>query len=184
MFRVVLGEHGEILVDLAGRAFGRGGWVHPRPDCVGQMLHGGAARSFKAEVTTSAAVFHAALCDAVDARVSALLVSARGASRLAAGTNAVEAAFTSGQATLILVAEDARAAAVSGFLARAGAMGKVLVWGTKAGMGKALGRPDTAVVALTDPGFAGVVSRAVALRSLPEPGARRPGLEKAFVEVR
>lgn len=184
MIRLVLGENGELLVDLAGRAFGRGGWVHARLECLSQTARGGGARSFHATVTSSLPELLAQLRGACDQRVGALLSGARGAARLAIGTDGVEAAFASGQAALILLASDARAAAEAGFLARAGAKGKVVLWGTKAGIGRALGRTDTALVAVTDTGFANAIARTIAIHSLSEPDAPRPDIEHAAVEVR
>lgn len=184
MIRLVLGESGELLVDLGARAFGRGGWVHPRSDCLLRTVRGGAARSFKARVATDAPTVFAALRAAADQRVLALLGAARGARHLVSGTDSVQAAFEKGEATLILLATDARATASTGFLARAAARGLVRLWGTKERIGQALARPDTAVVAVTEHGFADAIDRAIALNSLPEPDARHAGHERAVVEVR
>lgn len=184
LIRLVLGEGGELLVDLAGRAFGRGGWVHARPACLVHAARGGAAKSFKAEVSSDVRALFAAVRAAADHRVEALLGAARGAQKVAAGTDAADGAFGRGEARLCLLAEDARASAQAGFLARAGASGKVSVWGTKERVGRALGRPETAVVAILDEGLAEAIARAIALSSLPEPDARQPGADQVVVEVR
>lgn len=184
MIRLVLGENGGLLVDLAARAFGRGGWVHPRTDCLVRAVRGGAARNFKTSVTPDVPAVFLALRSAATQRVGALLGAARGAQRIAAGTESVQATFEKGEALLILVAADARAAASTGFLARAAQQGIVRLWGTKERIGQALGRPETAVVAVTEPGLAGAIDRAIALHSLPEPDARRAGPETAVLEVR
>ena len=41
MIRLVLGEDGGLGVDLSGRAFGRGAWVHPSVDCLERGTRGG-----------------------------------------------------------------------------------------------------------------------------------------------
>lgn len=183
MIRLVLGESGELLVDLGARAFGRGGWVHPRSDCFLRTIRGGASRSFKATVTSDVPAVFSALRAAADQRVAALLGAARGAHQLVAGTESVQTAFEKGEARLILLSTDARATASIGFLSRAAEQGLVRLWGTKERIGQALARPDTAVVAITDQGFSEAIDRAIALYSLPEPDARHRG-QGAVLEVR
>jgi ribosomal protein L7Ae-like RNA K-turn-binding protein len=184
MIRLVLGTDGELGVDLAGRSFGRGAWVHPRLDCLVRTARGGAAKSFKAPVGQDAAALVASVRSAADRRVESLISSARGAGRVAAGSDVAQAAYERGEASLVVVAKDGRAAAQSGFVAMAGAKGKAVAWGTKERIGRATGRPDTAVVAILDRGIADAITRAAALSSMPEPDARREGTDLALVEVR
>jgi hypothetical protein len=183
MIRLVLGDDGKIAVDLAGRAFGRGAWVHPRVDCLSRTVRG-AARSFKAPVKMGAPELVAAVRGAADRRVESLVASARGAGRVAAGSEAARAAFGNGKAALVLVAMDGRAAAQTSFVATAAASGKVVLWGTKERIGRATGRAETAVVAILDRGLAQAITQAAALSALPEPDSRREGTDEALVEIR
>ncbi len=184
MIRLVLGEDGALGVDLAGRAFGRGAWVHARVDCLARAARGGAAKSFKREVHADAAALVRQVRGAADRRVEALVASARGAGQVAAGSEVARAALESGRAVLVLVAADGRATAHSGFVAAAAAAGKAMLWGTKERLGSATGRPDTAVVAILDRGLSDAIRRAVALSSIPEPEPRPEGTDQALVEIR
>src|SRR5689334_24923970 len=100
MIRLVLGDDGSVAVDLAGRAFGRGAWVHPRPECLSHAPKGGLQKSFKSKVTVSDSDLTSAVRLAGDRRVDALLGSARGAGKLACGSDVAEAAFKEGKAAL------------------------------------------------------------------------------------
>jgi predicted RNA-binding protein YlxR (DUF448 family) len=184
MIRLVLGDDDTLAVDLAGRSFGRGAWVHPRVDCLVRAARGGASKAFKRPLTLDPGVLISEVRRAADRRVEALLSSARGAGRTRAGSEVARAAYESGEANLILVALDGRATVQAGFVAEAGAAGRAVAWGTKEQLGRAVGRQDTAVVAINDVGFAQAITVAVALSSLPEPDARNDGAEQALVEVR
>lgn len=184
MIRLVLGDDGAVAVDLAGRAFGRGAWVHPRPDCLSLAPKGGLQKSFKSKVPVSEEVLVEAVRSAGARRVDALLGSARGAGRLACGSDVAEAAVKEGRSALLVVAEDARASAQASWVLAAGASGRAVFWGTKERLGRAVGRPDTALVAVCDGGFAEAIARAVALSTLPGPELRRAGGERPMVEVR
>ena len=93
------------------------------------------------------------------------------------------AAVDEGRATLVVVASDGRAAAQESYVTRAAASGKAVVWGTKEILGRATGRPDTAVVAILDRGFSEAILRSTALSFIPDPGAER-GTDQGVVEVR
>ena len=183
MIRLVLGEDGVLAVDLAGRAFGRGAWVHPRPDCVERAARGGLDKSFKGRVGVDPAAVLELVRAAANRRVEGLIASARASGSAAPGSDAAEAAVNDGRATLLIVAEDARASAQAGFVARIAASGKVLIWGSKQALGRATGRPDTAVVAISNRGLSDAIVRSAALASIPEPDARR-GKGQAVMEVR
>jgi ribosomal protein L7Ae-like RNA K-turn-binding protein len=183
MIRLVLGEDGALGVDLAGRAFGRGAWVHPRPDCIDRAARGGLGKSFKAQVEEGSASVLELVRDAANRRVEALISSARRSGNAAPGADVAREAVERGRAELLVVAADARAAAQEAFVARVAAAGKVVIWGTKEVLGRATGRPDTALVAISDRGLADAVVRSVALSSIPAPDARR-GTGQAVVEVR
>jgi ribosomal protein L7Ae-like RNA K-turn-binding protein len=182
MIRLVLGDDGGLGVDLRGRAFGRGAWVHPRVDCLSRAVTGGVDRSFRRHVATDARVLFADVRAAADRRVEALVASARRAGHAAAGSDVSEAAVREGRAAILVVAADARAAAQASFVMQAAGAGKAVVWGTKEQLGRATGRPDTAVVAILDRGLADAVVRAAALSKIPDPGAGRE--MNAVVEVR
>jgi predicted RNA-binding protein YlxR (DUF448 family) len=183
LVRLVLDENASIVVDLAARSFGRGAWVHPRPECLSRAARGGAEKSLRAKVHAEPSGLVAAVRAAADRRVQALLGSARGAGKVAAGSDAAQAAFEGGGVELVVVARDARSAASAGWLARAAGAGKVVTWGDKEALGRATARPDTALVAVSDRGLAGALSRAVALSSMPEPDTRPTG-RGSLVEVR
>jgi ribosomal protein L7Ae-like RNA K-turn-binding protein len=183
MIRLVLGEDGDLVVDLAGRAFGRGAWVHPRTDCIDRAARGGVDKSFKAPVGVDTAAVFQRVRDAANRRAEALIASARRSGSAAPGSEVARAAVEEGRAHLLVVAEDARAAAQASFVTRVAAAGKVITWGTKEILGRATGRPDTAVVAISDRGLADAIVRSVALSTIPGPDARR-GKGQAVVEVR
>jgi ribosomal protein L7Ae-like RNA K-turn-binding protein len=183
MIRLVLGEDGALGVDLAGRAFGRGAWVHPRPDCLGRAARGGMERSFKQRVGTNVPELLGNVRAAANRRVEALIASARRAGSAAPGTDVARAAVEDGRATLVVVASDGRAAAQESYVTRAAAAGKAVVWGTKEILGRATGRPDTAVVAILDRGFSEAILRSTALSFIPDPGAERAA-DQGVVEVR
>jgi ribosomal protein L7Ae-like RNA K-turn-binding protein len=169
------------VVDLAGSAFGRGAWVHPRPDCLRTAAARGLARSLKVPVRTSEETLFEELRASADRRVAALLSAARGAGKLAIGTDAVREALEASRATLIVVATDARAAAAS---LPASALGHASAWRDKAALGEALGRGDTGVIAIMDPGLARAVQHAIALSTLFPDAPTQSGSSHAFVEVR
>jgi len=127
MIRLVLGESGALSVDLAGRAFGRGAWVHSRPECLARAANGGAAKAFRAQVTTDSTTLIDSVRSSADRRVEALLASANGARRLVSGSDAARAAYEQGGAALVVLAQDARAAGQADWLQKAGAEGKVLL---------------------------------------------------------
>lgn len=168
MIRLVLDEAGGLVVDLAGRAFGRGAWVHPRTDCLLRSARGGAQRGLKANLRVDGGAILHAVRRAADRRVEALLASARGAGKLAAGSDAAKQAMDGNEARLLVIACDARGSASEGWVMKAGVAGKAVFWGEKHLIGRAISRPDTAVLAVTDEGLARAVARAIALSSLPE----------------
>lgn len=101
-----------------------------------------------------------------------LIGLARRAGRLAAGDHAVRHAFQQGRAALVVVAADAGAACHRRF-ARLAARDAVplVVWGGKGELGALAGRPQCAVLAVTDKGLA------AALRERLTAGAGGTGAE-------
>jgi predicted RNA-binding protein YlxR (DUF448 family) len=173
LVRVVRGPEGELHVDLAGGTFGRGAWLHARPECVGRAAPRGLAASFRAPVSTSAPELWSLLREAADRRTPELIGIARRAGMLAVGSAAVEEALRSDRAALVIVACDARAAAETGPVEAAIAAGRAAAWGSKSRLGAALGRGDVGVVAVLDDGLARSLSSALAVASMPEPRAGR-----------
>ena len=58
-----------------------------------------------------------------------------------------------------------------------------MVWGDKERLGRAVARPETAVVAVLEKGLADSVVRAVALSAMPEPELSA-GVDQVVSEVR
>jgi len=170
--RLVLAPDGSVVPDLGRSAQGRGAWVHPRPDCLRDAARRGLARSFGAPVATSPEQLVALLRGAAARRVTALLSSAWRARKAELGADAVAAALAAGTAVLVVVAADARAAAETPGLDAAIAAGLVRVWGTKADIGRAVGRAEVGVVAVQDAGLGRALSTALQLAQMPAPAAQ------------
>lgn len=172
LVRVVLGPDGEVFVDLAGRAFGRGAWVHATPKCIGQAAPRGLSRSFKTRVTTTAAELSHGMAQAAERRATSLILAARAAGKLAVGTDAVEAALGNGTARLVVVATDARAVAKRHAVQQAVSDGRAVAHGTKERLGALLNRAETGVLAVLDAGIATTLSQTIAMIHMPEPEVR------------
>jgi ribosomal protein L7Ae-like RNA K-turn-binding protein len=154
----VLGPEGELLFDLAGRAFGRGAWLHPLASCF-----------LKRSVGADAGALAAAFRQAAGRRALGLIGAARRAHHLEAGSSAVSEAAARGRVELVVVATDARAAANQAFLEPLVATGKAQAFGTKAQFGACLARPETALLAVTDARFAREIRKAIEWTQLSEP---------------
>lgn len=171
MVRLVLGPEGEVVFDLAGGAFGRGAWVHPRPECLAQAP-AGLSRALRSPVRSTALELHRELVAAAARRIRGLVISARRAHKLEAGSTAVELAVADGRAALVLVARDARAAADHAWLVPLVARGAALAYGSKDEFGSWLSRPETALLAVTDRGLGQEIRRMIDWTMLSEPSAR------------
>jgi predicted RNA-binding protein YlxR (DUF448 family) len=178
----VLGAEGDVVPDLAARAFGRGAWLHPSPDCIVRAVPRGLAKSFRAPVRTQAAEFCESLRVAADRRAEALVASARRAGKLVAGGSAVEQALEKGRVFRVIVAKDARASGEAACVVRAAAEGRASAWGDKALLGRLAQRPDTALIGVLDAGLAHALERAVAIVNLPAPRAARGRQGEVFTE--
>ena len=119
LVRLVLGPEGSLVADARGGSLGRGAWVHPTEDCVRRAIPRGIARTLRAEVKTSADEVLAQLSRAGIRRVLALISAAKGAHKAAAGATAASEAIARGEAELVVVARDARAAAELSAVVRA-----------------------------------------------------------------
>jgi predicted RNA-binding protein YlxR (DUF448 family) len=166
LVRVVLGPEGEVAVDLAGGAFGRGAWVHPRPECIRKAVPAGLCRALRSEVRTSAAALTEQLVSAAARRAQGLIIAARRTRATEAGATAVEQAVRDRRAELVLVATDARASSEFSWLEPLIRTGSALAFATKSAFGAWLGRKETALVAITDPGIAREVRKTLTLTML------------------
>jgi predicted RNA-binding protein YlxR (DUF448 family) len=180
LLRLVLGPDGTVVADPRGGAIGRGAWVHPAAECVSRAVPRGIAHTLKTNVKTSAEELMTQLRAAGTRRALSLVGAAFRARKAAAGATAAAEALERGLARLVVVAEDARAAAELPSVLAAVARGDGLVIGTKAQVGAALGRPETGVVAIMDEGIGASLRRAVALSALtlprPARGAKKSDL--------
>lgn len=173
LLRLVLGPDGEVVADLAGGAFGRGAWVHPRPGCLHAAVPRGLERALRGKVTTTALALAAQVRLSAHRRLLALIASARRSKNAAVGTTSVKEAVQRGRAQLLVVACDARAAATAPWVEQAVAAGSALAFGTKAELGNAVGQEEVGVLAILDEGLARAIGRAHALATLPEPRPAR-----------
>jgi len=91
----------------------------------------------------------------------ALLGMAQNAGHLAGGDYACRDAISHKRACLVLLADDAAQRTKRTFMAQALSMGvPVLEVASKADLGRATGKPDRAVIAVCDPGFAAGLKKA------------------------
>jgi predicted RNA-binding protein YlxR (DUF448 family)/ribosomal protein L7Ae-like RNA K-turn-binding protein len=184
MVRLVLAPSGEIAVDAAGGGFGRGAHVHARGACLQKAATRGLLRATKGKASSvSVAVKEgadvlmtdahpidvAALAQAIEAamarRIAGLLGTSARTRKARVGSDAATSAWRSGEASLLVVATDAAAAADLGAVREAVDAGAAVAWGTKQSLAAALQRPQkaegVAVVAITDTRIAAAVRDAV-----------------------
>jgi predicted RNA-binding protein YlxR (DUF448 family) len=178
LVRLVVGPDGEVVVDLGGGSFGRGAWVHPRPECL-QKAPAGLSRAFKSPVRLSATELGERFRQAALRRTRGLIVAARSARKLEAGATVVAQAVSEQRAELVLVATDARASADFSWLEPLVASGRALAFGTKAAFGSWLGRTETALLAITDAGIAREAKQAILWTMLGGPAAPTTGAGQA-----
>jgi predicted RNA-binding protein YlxR (DUF448 family) len=179
LVRLVVGPEGEVVVDLAGGSFGRGAWVHPRPECLQKAAPAGLSRALRTPVRAQAGELVEKLRSAAARRVQGLIVAARRAHKLEAGATVVAEAVEQRKAELVLVATDARASADFSWLEPLVGNGRALAFGSKALFGSWLGRSDTALLALTDAGIARQAKQAILWTMLGGPHAPTTGARRA-----
>lgn len=170
LVRLVVGPEGEVVADLAGGAFGRGAWVHPRPACVEGAVRGGLSRGLKTKIVAEPQQVMNTLRDAAVRRTYSLLQAAERARRAAVGTAALEDAERDNRVELLVVARDAKASADLSSVRRLGERGRVRFFKTKAELGGVFGRDELALVGLLSPDLAKEVSRMISVSELEEPG--------------
>lgn len=161
MVRLVRGPGGEIAVDAAGSAFGRGAHVHARPECLAKACKGGLARSFKSPVMVDAKELAAQIVEACDRRIIGLFGAAKRAGSLAIGADAsCEALEGTSKQTIVIVAADAGSISRAEPIVEAVAQGRAISWKDKATLGALLGRNEVAVCVVLDGGIAAELFKA------------------------
>lgn len=181
LVRFVLGPDGDVVPDLAGGAFGRGAWVHPRSECLAAAPRG-MARSFSAQVKTTGKELTALLKTAAERRATSLISSARAGRRVALGKAAVDEAISLGHVKLLVVAADARSAIESREVQTAIASGKAVAWGTKKSLGALCDRDELGVIGVLDSGLARALERAIGWIHTAEPKSDRGSSVKVTEE--
>jgi len=148
MVRVVRGPDGEIVADVSGGGFGRGAHVHP--GCIDKACEGGFARAFKSKVTVDPAALRQQIRDAVERRITGLLVGARRAGHVAIGNDAACEALDQG--AFAVVACDAGGVARKDEVIRAVSEGRAISFGDKVTLGSLMGahsgKTEVALVAV------------------------------------
>jgi predicted RNA-binding protein YlxR (DUF448 family) len=173
LVRLVLGPDASLVVTMRGGSIGRGVWLHPTAECVKRGVPRGASRSLKTEVKSSMEDVLAQLRNAGTRRALSLVGAAFRAKKAAPGATAASEALEHGVAGWVVVARDARAAAELPAVLGAIGRGRGIALATKAELGAALGRADTAVVAILDEGIGESLRQAALLSDLASPRDER-----------
>jgi hypothetical protein len=177
MVRLVV-DGGEVAFDLAGKAFGRGAYVHARPSCLSAAPRG-ISRSFRpgrrpggegGEVASrpspqvDAATLGERLRAASDARIAGLLLAARRLRAVEIGAEATLRALRMNPRALAVVAVDAGSIASSTEVGAAVGAGRAVAWSTKIELGALLGADSVAICAVCHDSIAAqlVAARATA----------------------
>jgi predicted RNA-binding protein YlxR (DUF448 family)/ribosomal protein L30E len=175
---------GAIAVDIASSSFGgRGGHVHPSPDCVAKAVKSGFARVFKAKVVCDAAEIGVEIVRAADRRIEGLLTGARRAGQLAVGSDVVVEALRDERAKLVIVARDAAAATKLQEVQKAIAAGIAIAMSEKQRLGSLMNRDEVAVIAILHSGVAAAVAQTYRV-SGPFRGAVGGGAEPDSTDAR
>jgi predicted RNA-binding protein YlxR (DUF448 family) len=170
LVRLVVGPEGEVVPDLAGGAFGRGAWVHPRLACVEGAVRGGLSRGLKTQIKTDVPEVLRHLREAAVRRTFSLLLAAQRAGRAVLGTAALEEAERDGRVELLVLASDAKASADLSAVRRLGQRGRVRLFKSKVELGAAFGRDELALIGLISTDLSQEVSRMISVSELEEPG--------------
>jgi predicted RNA-binding protein YlxR (DUF448 family)/ribosomal protein L30E len=152
-----------LIPDIAGKLGGRGVSVHPTRACLESAVRrGGFARALKRAVPCTVDELASLAAAQFERRAASLIVAARRAGALVVGTDAVREAMREATVAALVVASDAagRRAELEGAAARLGK--RCVVHGTKASLGRLLGRDEVGVVAVLDVGIASALARAAA----------------------
>ncbi len=178
---------GGAVPDLQGKSFGRGAWLHKRPECL-RGISASLSRSFRDTVRLEDAAALGLLGQAGEALSRRLLGAAKRQGHLVFGAEMASESVELGRCRLLLVARDARAAGDVSAVSQAMTRGIVRVFGDKSSLGALFGRPEVGIVSVEDERLASALIDAIAMALLaPETlGAsakREPeSIEKAEVE--
>jgi ribosomal protein L7Ae-like RNA K-turn-binding protein len=126
------------------------------------------SRSLRDPVEISIDEVYAQVAQAGWRRAEALCRAARRAGHLAIGADAGANAWLGGKVALVVLAEDARAAANLHWVHDAQRDGRIVVGPPKAVLGCWCGQDTVAVVAITNSGMAIALARAMAIARLPD----------------
>jgi len=176
LVRFVACKDGQVAFDLAGGAWGRGAWIHPRTDCLVKSLRS-LSRALRQPIAQTASELHQALVIAAWRRIKNLVVSARRAGQLRIGTEQVQRAWEDRSLALLFWADDVRAGANLPWIAPAVAQGRVLVAPSLATIGEWVGVQEVTLAAITNSRKATAVVRNLAIAQIPAPAlaSRRSG---------
>lgn len=152
---------GDVLVDLAGKAPGRGAWIHPLPRCLARAERG-LSKATRAHVAVDVAKLNASIEQAANGRVRTLLGVGLRSGKAVAGATQVEDAWRAGNVALVLVASDAGAAG----RISAARQAETITWGDKQSLGELFGRSELGVIAVCDHALAEGVALAVHLSAV------------------
>ena len=165
MVRLVLGPNGEVAVDAAGGAFGRGAHVHPSLDCVTKACKFGLSRSFKTAVKATSEELSTEIAAAYMRRAVGLLLAAKRAKTLTVGADETLAALMQHPKATVVIANDAASIVKRTEIAGAIAEGRACTWTNKAGLGRMLARDEVAVCAVIDVAMAEALRHALGVAS-------------------
>lgn len=158
LVRLVLDERPPwVAVDLRRTLPGRGLSLHPRRSCIRAAVRRGGLRRVRGDI--GAEGIEQAMQRRFEERVVGLLSSAQRARAVAIGAEAAKRGLRSGKGRLLLVSEDWRGFRRDGETRSTGVACALASWGTKASLGRALGRSEVGVVLLLDEGIAQEVTR-------------------------
>ena len=176
LVRFVASKDGGVVFDLAGGAWGRGAWIHPRTDCLVKSVRS-LGRALRQPIAQTSTELHQALVTAAWRRIKSLVVSAKRAGQLRVGTEEAERAGEDRSLALLLWADDVRVGANLPWIAQAVAQGRVLVAPSLATMREWVGVQEVTLAAITDSQIATAVVRNLAIAQIPAPAlaSRRSG---------
>lgn len=182
LLRIVHTEDGKVVPDLSATAFGRGAWLHARPECL-KKAERALSKSFKTRVATTSEELVEMVRAQAERRFLALLNSAARKRALAVGKTRVEKLLEDEKVKLIIAARDARAALDSTAIQRAIQSGLAVAWGERTSLGALVGREEAAVVAVLDDGLANALKTTIAMAHLGQQGSIRGERENRVIST-
>lgn len=151
-----------LVPDVTRKLGGRGVSVHPSQKCLGLAVdRGGFARAASARVDADAKALGEMLAAQLEQRARGLVQAAIRGRHATLGADTTQKALAERRVVSVVLASDAaaRTAELSETLGRLGGHAHVL--GTKAQLGKLVGRDELAVVGITDEGIAAALAHVV-----------------------